>query len=169
MAALPLPKYGLDKLYLFPIFQTREQYRDATGEEAPPFDPNRPPQAWFDPEAKNSTKRVIVYEHALAVAENGLPKRNADGMPFLEPLALPKAEAATVNIPYKRAGNERGADAPEVPCPVRPLDPQEELFFDFGGIPMVRNKTIAEAANFGFSPQDREILRAIARKLNVNL
>ena len=46
MAALPLPKYGLDKLYLFPYYQSREQYRAATGEEPPAFDPTRPPQYW---------------------------------------------------------------------------------------------------------------------------
>ncbi len=70
MAALPQPKYGLNQLYLYPVYQTRAEYQAATGQEPPPFDPTRPSQHWFDPEAAKSSKRVIVYERALAIDEN---------------------------------------------------------------------------------------------------
>jgi len=169
MAALPIPKYGLDKLYLFPYYQTRDQYMKAIGEEPPPFDATRPPKYWFDPNLLNSAKRSVVYENTLAVGENGRPASGPDGRPFLEPLLIFRLEAATVNIPLKQTANEPGAEVPEVPPPVRALDPDEELVFDFGGLVLVRNTKLIEDIVVGFTLQDREILHAVARKLNVNL
>lgn len=168
MAALPLPKYGLQELYLFPVYQTREQYQEMTGEEPPPFDPTRPAQYWRDPEALKSNRRVIVYDYALAIDERGAPKRGPDGKPYLEPLALPKHEAATVNIPYKKFANEPSSGLPDVPVPCRALHDDEELAFDFGGMVVVKNKNFASEEVVGFTRGDRELLRAIAKKLNVN-
>lgn len=169
MAALPQPRYGLHHLHLFPVYQTRADYQAATGEEPPPFDPTRPAQYWFDPEAAKSSRRVIVYERALAIDERGNPKRDENGRPYFEPLALPKAEASTVNIPYKKAANEPSSGLPDVPVPCRELHPDEELEFGFGGIVLVRNKNFDNQEVTGFTVGDRELLRAIARKLNVNL
>ncbi|QOY86564.1 hypothetical protein [Paludibaculum fermentans] len=168
MAALPLPKYGLDKLYLFPYYQTRAQYTQATGEEPPPFDEQRPPQYWCDPEALKSTKRSVIYENILAVNEKGVPLQDENGRPYFEPVVMLKLEAGTVNIPMQMAANEPGTEKPAAQIPLRELDPDEELFFDFGGIVLVRNKTLIESnAPVGFTPQDRELLKAVARKLNV--
>ncbi|MBI5281519.1 MAG: hypothetical protein HY858_07545 [Candidatus Solibacter usitatus] len=167
MAALPLPKYGLDKLHLFPYHQTREKYRIATGEEPPPFDPTRPPKFWFDPAARQVTKRALIYENILATNEHGKALTGPDGKPYFEQLMILRSEAATVNIPMKNAANEPGADQPEAPPPLRALDPEEELFFDFGGVVLVRNKTIVDDSVIGFTTQDRAIMKAIARKLNV--
>ncbi len=169
MAALPIPKYGLDKLYLFPHYQTREQYRLATGSEPPVFDETRPPQGWFDPSLAQSTKRTVIYENVLAMDEKGNPKLNAEGKPYFEPLMMLRSEAMSVNIPPKVAANEPGTRTPEVPVPVRALDPDEELIVDFGGAVYVRNKTLNTELPVNFSNQDRELLKAIARKLNVPL
>lgn len=169
MAALPLPKYGLDKLYLFPYYQTREQYRAATGEEPAPFDPTRPPKYWRDPDVLKVTSRAVVYDRVLATNGKAQPVAGPDGKPYFEVLMMLKTEAATVNIPLKISANEEGADVEEVPVPVRALEPEEELFFDFGGLVMVRNTSIVDTAVTGFTTQDREVLRSIARKLNVNL
>lgn len=169
MAALPIPKYGLEKLYLFPFFQTREQYRQATGQEPPEFDPTRPPQGWYDPQMGHSTKRTVIYDNVLAIDEKGRPRLNAEGKPYFEPLMILRSEAATVNIPPKLSANEPGTGVPEVPPPVRALDPEEELIIDFGGVVMVRNKTLNTETPVNFSAQDRELLKAIARKLNVPL
>ena len=169
MAALPQPKYGLQHLFLFPVYQTREDYKAATGEEPPPFDPTRPAQYWRDPEASKSARRVIVYEHVLATDERGYPKRDAKGKPYFEPLALPKMEAAAVNIPYKKAANEPSSGLPDVLPPCRALHDDEELDFDFGGIVVVKNKNFESETVVGFTLGDRELIRAIARKLNVSL
>jgi hypothetical protein len=169
MAALPLPKYGLDKLHLFPYYQTRDQYRASTGEEAPLFDPERPPKYWFDPAAAKSAKRALIYDQVLVCNELGHALANAQGKPYLEQLMILKSEAATVNIPPKLAANEPGTGQAEVPPPLRPLEPEEELFFDLGDIVLVRNTSIVDTTIIGFTTQDREILKAVARKLNVPL
>jgi hypothetical protein len=169
MAALPLPKYGLEKLFLYPLYQTQDQYRRGTGEEPPAFDPTKSPKYWFDPEASKSTRRNIVYDLVIAYDQNGKALSDANGMPVFESMVLSKQEAATVNIPLAVAANEPGADKPQIPMPLREPDPDEEIFFDFGGAIAVRNKKLYADTQVTYSAQDREVLLAIARKLNVNL
>ncbi|MGE5570244.1 MAG: hypothetical protein ACM3S5_14505 [Rhodospirillales bacterium] len=169
MAALPYPRYGLDKLYLYPYFQTREQYEQITGQPCPPWDKTRRPKKWFAPEAAQSQDDFIVFERVLAteMKESGRPLAGADGKPYLKPLILPCEIAATVNIP-PNASNVEGATVPEYPVPLRALDPNEELIFDGPfGIVMVRNIELSQGADTGFTAQDRATLQAIARKLGV--
>ena len=166
MPALPYPKYGLKSLYLFPYYQTREDYRQATGQEPPPWDPNRPPKYWRDPSALSSPRRNVIYDYVLATGPTGTPVAGLDGKPVLDLLVLRKEDAATVNLP-PLATNVPGADVPEVPCPLRPLEPEEELFFDIGGVVTVKNVTLYAALEVGFTAQDRLLLRGIARKLGL--
>ncbi len=166
MAALPQPKYGLHHLFLYPVYPTREEYQAATGQEPPPFDPTRAPQYWHDPEAAKSSKRFFIYDRVLAVDERGMARSDADGEPYFEQLILPRDEAATVNIPPNKVANE--TSLPSVPPPCRELHEDEELTFDFGGVVVVRNKNFTGQTVVGFTLDDRELLRAIARKLNVN-
>jgi len=167
MAALPLPKYGLENLSLFPVYQNRAQFLKATGAEAPAFDSSKPPKYWFDPNAEKSPKRSLLYDCVLATDEKGKPVFGADGKLYFEPMMLFKQEAATVNLPSSDYANEPGADVPQVPVPMRALEPGEELIQVFGGVIMVRNKNIAEEGPTSFSYQDRETIKAIARKLGV--
>lgn len=165
MPALPYPKYGLDKLFLFKVFQSRQEYREITGSEPPEYTSARPPKFWFDPAAKDSVRRNVVYERVLALGANGLPIAGPDGKPCLEPLVLLKDEAANVNIPDNKSN---GVAEPPVPVPLRALDPDEELAFDFGGAVVVRNKKLWEQiVSEGFTTKDRELLQAIAQKLGV--
>lgn len=167
MAALPLLKYALRELYSFPWYATRADYKAATGQDAPPFDTTRQPKYWFDPEAEKSVKRVVSYDRVIAVDDRGNFLPGNDGKPYTEILLLPKAEAATVNIPMGLT-NEPGAGEPPVMCPLRPIEPEEELYFELGGV-LVRNKSITDTSIVGFSAEDRAILRAMARKLNVSV
>ncbi len=169
MPALPYPKYGIEHLFLFPIYQTAEAYRKATGEDPPPWNPNKPPKAWFDPEARNSTRRSIVYQNVIAMSPSGYPLASPEGKPMLDVLVLSKEDAGTVNIPPKGPGstNTPGADAPEVPVPLRPLEPNEELFFDFGGIVAVKNLDLYPQLEIGFTAEDRALLKRIAEKLGL--
>jgi hypothetical protein len=164
--ALPYPKYGLKSLYLFPYYQTREDYRQSTGQESPAWDSRRAPKYWCDPSAGASVRRNVIYDLVLATAPNGTPLPGPDGKPQLDVLVLKKEEAATVNIPPDGT-NIPGADVPEVPCPLRPLEPGEELFFDIGGVVAVKNVALYAAMEVGFTAQDRLLLKAIGRKLGV--
>jgi len=167
MAALPLPKYGLENLSLFPVYQNRAQYLKATGIEAPEFDNSKPPKYWFDPNAEKTPKRSLLYDWVLATDEKGKPVVGADGKAYLEPMMLFKQEAATVNLPMNDSANEPGTEVPPVPVPMRALEPEEDLIVGFGGVIMVRNRSIAEEGPTSFSYQDRETIKAIAKKLGV--
>jgi hypothetical protein len=167
MPALPFPKYGIRELYLFPYYDTRERFLAETGVEPPPFNPDKPPKYWFDPEAAHSQKRSILYESVLALNERGLVLKGEDGRPMLEPLLLKKEEAASVNIPLKEVANEPGSFEPAVPVPLRALHGDEELAFDpFAGVVVINRKLMPEPVEF--SKFDRDLLIAIGRKLNVN-
>jgi hypothetical protein len=164
--ALPLPKYGLNKLYLFPYYQSRDEYQKATGAEPPPYDPTKDPKHWFDPAAAQSAKKYFIYDRILAIDNDGMGRHGPDGKPFFEELVLSRQEAATLNIPHGYA-NEANNGKPPIPCPVRPLDDDEELAFEWADIVVVHNKKLWGDLTISWSPQDRELLRAIAKKLGV--
>lgn len=42
-------QYQISTLYLFPVYATRAAYQQATGQQAPPFDPTQPLKGWADP------------------------------------------------------------------------------------------------------------------------
>lgn len=166
MSAIPQPTYGLDKLYLFPYYGTREEYQKATGVEPPPFTPTRPPKFWEDPAAKTTQKRTVVYNQVLAMDDNGQPLATPEGNPYTDELVLYKEDAAVVNIPPQGA-NIVGADVPPIPLPLRALEAEEELFFGLGGYVAVRNKVLVAERDVSFAMQDRKLLQAIAAKLGI--
>ena len=169
MPALPLPKYTLDKLYLYPYYTTREQYEQATGQPCPAWDPSRRPKKWSAPEAAAGDQDFVLFERVLAtdMKAGGRALAGPDGKPYTKALVLPRDYAVQVNIAPATA-NVPGADAPEYPCPLRALEPNEELFFDpaaFGAV-LVKNTDLYKVET-GFTTQDRTLLQAIARKLGV--
>ena len=168
MPALPRAQYGLEELHLFPYYQTREDYRAKTGHDAPPWNPNRPPKAWEDLKANDSARRNVVYDSVIAYAKNGAPLVDANEKPMLDVLVLTKEEAASVNIPPKgpTVSNIAGADVPEIPPPLRALQPTEELFMPFFGVVAVRNRDFMPLEP-GFNQNDRSLLKAIAQKLGI--
>lgn len=164
-----LPVKGLDSLYLYPYYQTRDAFEKATGQPCPPWNPNLPPKYWFDPKAAESTRRNVVYDNTLVYSLDGTIQAAGDGQPLLDVLVLPKEQAGTVNIPDKSRGsaNVAGADRPEVPVPLRPPTGEEELFFIFGQTVAVRLKTAWANTQNVFTARDRALLKAIADKLGV--
>jgi len=105
-----------------------------------------------------------VYDNTLVVSEFGKPIPGPDGKPMLDLMTLPKMEAAAVNIPPEGT-NIEGADTYEALLPLRNLEPGEELFFQFGGVVAVKNVELFDALKEGFTPADRALIQAIARKL----
>jgi len=159
---------SLQSLYLFPVYQTREEYRAKRGVEAPPFDLTRPVKSWFDPAAAASPRRKLVYDNVIALADNGSPLSGPDGQPFLEPLLIDREKAATVNIPVKDFTGkiqETPTIGFEVPVPCRALSENETLVFGWGGAVQVVESNVDQT--IGFGPEDRRLLKAIAKKLGV--
>jgi hypothetical protein len=163
------PVKGLDSLYIYPYYPTREAFEAATGKPCPPWNPNLPPKYWFDPKAAESTRRNVVYDNTLVYSLDGTILQDAAGKPMLDVLVLTKEQAALVNIPDKRTGaaNIPGADRPEVPVPLRLPAEGEEIFFIFGQTVAVRNKVAWEETQNTFTAKDRRLLKAIADKLGV--
>lgn len=164
MARLPYPIYGLENLYLFRRYQTREDYQQATGAEPLPFDARRAPKYWLDPKARESSRKNVVYDYVIAMGLGSAAVPGPDGKPMLDVLVLNKEEAGTVNIP-PNVTNFPGADVPEVPVPLRALEPGEELCFQFAGVVAVKNVELFDALKEGFTAADRALLQSIARKL----
>jgi hypothetical protein len=164
--AQPRATYSLSELHLFRTFTTIEEYRKATGEYPPPYDPAKPPKAWFDPTALQSVRRTVVYDSVLAIGAQGQVLADAAGKPMLDILALSKEDAAQVNIWHDQSGQPVPA-VPPVPMPLRQLKPNEELFFLYPQVVAVRDTTV-EAETGMFTGRDRVLLRQIAEKLGIN-
>ena len=62
---ISVPEAGIEYLYLFPYSQTREQYRQLTGEEAPPFNRDKPRKYWFDPSARSTEESYMLHAARL--------------------------------------------------------------------------------------------------------
>ena len=157
-------------LYLFPVYDTREAYLKATGQEPPPFNPYRQPKGWFDPNAKQSASRRVVYERALAQdPDTGQTIIGPDGSPMLDALVLDRDEAGDVNIPPRGEGqtNVPGADQPEIPAPMRALKLTERIVQQaFGaGWTVVEAQGASFYDQVGFAAYDRALLERIAAKL----
>lgn len=157
--------YGIGALYLFRVFQTREDFQRITGEVAPPYDPGRPPKFWYDPQAVSSTRRTVAYDPVLATNQSGSPLVGSDGKPMLDILLLSREEAASVNIWHDQSGQPR-PQLPPVPVPLRELRDDEELFFLMPQVVSVRDKSVEENPGT-FTASDRKLLRAIAEKLEI--
>lgn len=161
--------YPINDLYVFPTFQTRDDYFKATGEEAPAWDPNRPVKCWFDPAARNSNKRTFLYDVVLMYDTNGMVLSDEKGTPQLEQLALLREEAARVNLlpREKMLDYGPGSKVAPIPVPMRPLNENEELVFTFGGVVAVRRKDAYRDNVNAFTVKDRQLLEKIAQKLGV--
>jgi hypothetical protein len=161
--------YPINDLYVFPTFQTRDDYFKATGEEAPEWDPSRPVKSWFDPAARNTNKRTFLYEVVLMYDSNGMVLPDANGVPQVEQLALLREEAARVNIlpREKMVDYGPGSKVAPIPVPMRALTENEELIFTFGGVVAVRRKDAYKSTVNSFTVHDRQLLEKIALKLGV--
>lgn len=156
-----MPK-AISELNLFPTFATREAYQKATGKPCPAWNPNLPPKSWEDPAALNSQDDFIVYERVFVTMLDSGPKWKR--------LFLPKAQAASVNIPPKGDGmtNVPGADVPEIPCPQRELRDDEVVKAGFGNVPMLYTSAELEAsrpAGQDFTVAEKQRLLSAADKI----
>lgn len=171
MAALPYPKYGIDKLYLFPYYPTPADYEKATGKPCPPWNPTLRQKHWEDPSAENTGDDFAVYPIVLAtdMKVTGVASRGPDGQPYTRKMVIPYEAAVTVNIPLFGSLPTDKATLPEYPCPMRPLESNEQLFFEpVMGTPAVKNTDLyVSPLENSFTSDDRALLRAIAKKLGV--
>jgi hypothetical protein len=171
MAALPIPQYPISKLFLFPYYATPDDYTKATGKPCPPWDPALRQKHWEDPQAVNTGDDFVVYPVVLAtdMKVTGVALHGTDGQPYTRQMVIPYDAAITINIPPN--GNLPTATAvlPEYPCPMRPLESNEQLFFEpVMATPAVKNTDLYVAPTGNtFTAADRALLQSIAKKLGV--
>lgn len=175
---------GIETLYLFPVYQTREAYKAATGGEAPAWNSAKPIKSWFDPNPPSPDEDGNVQYLMIALGKDKrTPAVGLDGKPYLRLTRISAVEAATVNIPPKDFSPDTrivdpGALSPtasiELPVPCRPLNPDEEFAFGFGATVQVRKKESAPPPQGDTSsPVDlapiTRLLESIESKLDVLL
>lgn len=176
--------FGIEKLYLFPVYHTREDYKNLTGLDAPTFDPNLPVKSWSHPNPDDGTgtsgtasaaSLKITYSRVIAYGEDGRSPLLDGGRPYFEELQLLKTWAKRVNIPPKdfSSGSSHQPDVStlgEVPCPCRPLKPTESLVQQFGGAPRVFDTAVDDpndpnqvptSPTGGLSTREKAILELI--------
>jgi hypothetical protein len=159
--------YPINTLYQFPVFQTREEYFKATGEEAPLWDPYKPVKIWFDPAARTTRSRTVLYDNVLLYDKNGMVMPDEKGRPMTDQLALLREEAGQVNmLPTETLVDYGpGSKVAPIPVPMRALKPNEELVFTFGGVVAVRDKETFRNTINAFTVSDRQLLERIALKI----
>jgi hypothetical protein len=79
------PQYQISTLNLFPVYTTRAAYQQATGQQAPPFDPTQPVKGWADPAPTGQP--YLVFDST------------AVGTGYLNQLTLSSSQAAQLNLP----------------------------------------------------------------------
>jgi hypothetical protein len=79
------PQYQISTLNLFPAYATRAAYQQATGQQAPPFDPSQPLKGWADPAPAGQP--YLVFDSTAA----------ATG--YISQMTLTPAQAAQLNLP----------------------------------------------------------------------
>ena len=165
---------GIETLYIFGVYQTREAYKQATGAEAPEWNPALPIKSWRDEYPPTPDEDGNVEYLVLAIgADKKTPAVGSDGKPYLRKMRISATQAMRVNIPPKDFARDArvvdpGSLSPtasiEVPVPCKLPAADEELFFAWGGRAEVR-KRVQTPVQAGGSSTD---LQRVEAKLDAN-
>lgn len=168
------PTEPFSVLYQFPVFQTRDDYREVMGKEPPPPDPSIRRKNWMDPAYAHLTEEngeEVSYLILAVDPATNRPRLNADGRPYLVTTTMSAYVAGRVNIPYGIA-NEFPAGTQimrfSYQPPVRNLHPDEELRMTPGpmGTVIVINRALQQETVSDYLRQIRELLDKIERRIS---
>lgn len=130
----------LSNLQKFPVYQTCEAAA-AAGVPCPLYDVSKPVKSWVDPNPPAADREGNIKYLSICLARDRKTPAVQDGKPFLCEFTMAVDEARRLNIPQKDFSGriQEPVQMFERPVPMRMLLPSEELYFGFGGLPMVRN------------------------------
>lgn len=159
--------HSVSPLFRFPIYRNREEAENA-GIKLAPYTTTRPVKSWIDPNPPAADEFGDVKYLMIACTRNGCGETalvDDAGNPYLRSYKMTREEALTLNIPPKGDFPDKPQPLGEWNVPCRPLAATEELFFAFGGLPVVREKSSAPAPTAGTSVSaaiqpDIELLKA---------
>jgi hypothetical protein len=180
MIIRPVNKVPIDKpvssefdLIIFPVYQTRDDYRQEFGADPPPPDPMIRRKHWFDPQYSDVLEdngETAMYQVIKRNPQTGQLILDSLGRPQIGYLVIPTYIAGRVNIPQGLA-NEFPPETPIMkfagyPFPIRPLHADEELkapATPFGDLTVVNVRLAAQQQDQaqGFTPEDRIRLKQI--------
>lgn len=171
---------GLESIYRFPVYRTREQYKAATGKEAPAWNPNKPIKSWEDPAKPPADEDGFVQYLMIGVGPDGKTPGVKDGKPYLRLTRIKREDALTVNLAPKAfdgsaqdPGSLSAMADKEVPVPCRPLGQDEDLAFGWGGLVNVVKKFEAPPVSGGthpsVDPELKNIMLEVLSKLDILL
>ena len=133
------PQYQISALNLFPVYATRAAYQQATGQQAPPFDPDEPIKGWCDPAPTGQPYTVFDptatakgYTSLLMMSPQQAAQVNLPGVYNYPAYVSPPTDAVEVG-PYGPIGNVSPdqvclqADAQEIANEIAPLYPGHTL------------------------------------------
>lgn len=132
----------LSSLQRFPVYQTCPEASKA-GVPCPMYDPTQPVKSWVDATPPEADREGNVRYLTICLARDRRTPAVRDGKPFLCEFTMPVDEARRLNIPPKDFTGKIAEPMQmyERPVPLRGLLPDEELYFGFGGLPMVKKAT----------------------------
>lgn len=172
----------IDVLNLFPVYNSRKDYKAATGKDAPPFDPTKGIKTWADPNALSAPNGLaangVQYSGTFAI----YPIQNFNDLATDKPDILPlsRADAAVLNLPDIDGTTLGGTAPPSVLIPQRPLASDEAIGVNVGGMGIhivnttlqAHQQIVQQAAAGGFTDDDRAalnetrtILKQVAAKI----
>ena len=141
---MPVKQFSdIKVLYRLLVYYTQAAYTLITGNNPPPFDPNKPAKLWQDVNlvyckqlgtSDIYTYTTIAYSRVKDARSNiNTPLLTEDGKPFLTTEYITRDQAQSVNIPPE--GNLGDNVYFYQPPPCRALTDLEEL--DYGGLPEI--------------------------------
>jgi hypothetical protein len=105
----------MEKIHLFPVYTSREDYETRTGRACPPYDPTRHVKRWEDPDALMNPS-TAVYEVLRIDTSTKCIVVDDIGNPCFEKMALPSTEAFRVNIPASAGTDPSSVGEIRMPC-----------------------------------------------------
>lgn len=140
----------LSDLQKLPVFQTCEAAAVA-GVPCPLYDAAKPVKSWVDPNPPAADREGNIKYTSICLARDRRTPAVQNGKPFLCEFTISVDEARRLNIPPKDFTGRiaEPVQSFERPVPMRALLPDEELYFGFGGLPMLRKISALPAPESG--------------------
>jgi len=164
----------IQSIYLFPVMQTWDDYRELFRSDPPLPDPNFRAKYWLDPGYAGMAEddgEEVSYTVAAYDPRTGAYRVDANGNPVVTTLTISKWLAGRVNMP-RGITNEFPAAAAisrfkPLPVPIRQLHPDEYLAMSGGLLPqpvVVNRRKITVTAK-DISARIRALLDELDSKL----
>lgn len=153
--------YSIGMLYLFTkIYNSSEAYQAATGYACPPVNFSMPQKNWWD--------SSLAGQDPNAPVQYTVAQLNKDGSWSIAIITLTVSQAMAINVPSGANSSDPALMAwlqqPNIPIPIRPLLPNEQLVYNPFGCNVIRTDMQGGSTGNGapdFTSTDRATMNTI--------